>query len=189
VETITEERVEDSKSPNVNNNVMKQVPASSGAVKVKPKQSTSEFRKDALDTHNKLRAKHRAGKLKLNSELCTIAQKWAEHLSTISTLQHSSGNHKGQPLGENIASKWGSNGADYTGEEAVQQWYSEESAYDYSGKSNAGASGHFTQVVWKGSEELGIGKAADSKGRVYVVANYSPAGNYIGNFAANVSRP
>ena len=49
--------------------------------------------------------------------------------------------------------------------------------------------GHFTQVVWKGSEELGIGKAADSKGRVYVVANYAPAGNFIGDFAANVSRP
>ena len=48
--------------------------------------------------------------------------------------------------------------------------------------------GHFTQVVWKGSEELGIGKATDSKGRVYVVANYRPAGNYIGNFATNVSK-
>ena len=62
------------------------------------------------------RAKHKAGKLKLNSELCTIAQKWAEHLASISTLQHSSNNYKGQPLGENIASKWGSNGADYSGE-------------------------------------------------------------------------
>ena len=49
--------------------------------------------------------------------------------------------------------------------------------------------GHFSQVVWKASEELGIGKAADDKGRVYVVANYRPAGNYIGNFAANVLRP
>jgi len=44
-------------------------------------------------------------------------------------------------------------------------------------------------VVWKGSEELGIGKAGDSKGRVFVVANYYPAGNYIGSFADNVFRP
>lgn len=70
----------------------------------------------------------------------------------------------------------------------VDQWYSEEPCYDYSGRSNAGKSGHFTQVVWKGSSEFGIGKAKDSKGRVYVVANYFPAGNFIGRFADNVSK-
>lgn len=47
-------------------------------------------------------------------------------------------------------------------------------------------SGHFSQVVWKASAELGIGKAKDSKGRIYVVANYKPAGNFIGQFAQNV---
>ena len=51
------------------------------------------------------------------------------------------------------------------------------------------STGHFTQVVWKGSKELGIARASDNKGRIYVVANYAPAGNFIGDFAANVSRP
>jgi len=36
-------------------------------------------------------------------------------------------------------------------------------------------SGHFTQVVWKSSAELGVG-VATAGGRVVVVANYHPPG-------------
>ena len=50
-------------------------------------------------------------------------------------------------------------------------------------------SGHFTQVVWQSSKELGVGIAYDGKGTCYVVANYSPPGNYQGKFPDNVKRP
>ena len=47
--------------------------------------------------------------------------------------------------------------------------------------------GHFTQVVWKGSKKLGVGFALTGDGRsLYVVAQYSPSGNYIGQFGQNV---
>lgn len=36
--------------------------------------------------------------------------------------------------------------------------------------------GHFTQVVWKDSTQLGVGMATDGK-KVYVVGQYRPAGN------------
>lgn len=36
--------------------------------------------------------------------------------------------------------------------------------------------GHFTQVVWKDSTQLGVGVATDGK-KVYVVGQYRPAGN------------
>lgn len=49
-------------------------------------------------------------------------------------------------------------------------------------------SGHFTQVVWKESKELGVAFAKIG-GKVIVVANYSPPGNYIGHFAENVPPP
>jgi Cysteine-rich secretory protein family len=49
--------------------------------------------------------------------------------------------------------------------------------------------GHFTQVVWKSSKELGVGKAKSRSGRIYVVANYYPPGNYQGQFAQNVLPP
>ncbi len=36
--------------------------------------------------------------------------------------------------------------------------------------------GHFTQVVWKSSKELGVGLATDGK-TIFVVGQYKPAGN------------
>uniref|UniRef100_A0A3B3R1N1 SCP domain-containing protein n=1 Tax=Paramormyrops kingsleyae TaxID=1676925 RepID=A0A3B3R1N1_9TELE len=51
--------------------------------------------------------------------------------------------------------------------------------------------GHFTQVVWKDSQEMGIGLATDGKGNVFVVAQYRPAGNITnaGYYEQNVLPP
>lgn len=46
--------------------------------------------------------------------------------------------------------------------------------------------GHFTQVVWKGSKSVGCGIAQSSKG-TYTVCQYKPAGNFQGAFEKNVS--
>jgi len=43
--------------------------------------------------------------------------------------------------------------------------------------------------VWKGSKKLGIAKAKGKQGGTYVVANYEPAGNFIGKYAENVGKP
>ncbi|CAF4223576.1 unnamed protein product, partial [Rotaria sordida] len=46
--------------------------------------------------------------------------------------------------------------------------------------------GHFTQVVWRSTKKLGVGVAYADEGRtVYVVAQYSPPGNYQGQYQAN----
>lgn len=45
--------------------------------------------------------------------------------------------------------------------------------------------GHFSQVVWKDSKEMGVGMATKG-GKCIVVANYTPAGNYIGMYQDNV---
>lgn len=50
-------------------------------------------------------------------------------------------------------------------------------------------SGHFTQVVWKETKEVGFGKAKSSGGRVFVVGSYRPAGNMVGNYKDNVPAP
>jgi len=49
--------------------------------------------------------------------------------------------------------------------------------------------GHFTQVVWDGSTELGIARAQGMKDgwyTTYVVARYGPPGNMQGDFPDNV---
>ncbi|CAF3889267.1 unnamed protein product, partial [Didymodactylos carnosus] len=54
------------------------------------------------------------------------------------------------------------------------------------------STGHFTQVVWRASNRLGVGAAIANNGawkKLYVVANYAPPGNYLGQFQQNVPRP
>lgn len=48
--------------------------------------------------------------------------------------------------------------------------------------------GHFSQMVWKSSLDLGVGIAKTKKGKVLVVCNYNPRGNVVGQFNANVLR-
>ena len=69
-----------------------------------------------------------------------------------------------------------------------RNWYGEVKNHNYSGdwKSNTG---HFTQIIWKDTKEVGFGKCRDKGGNIYVVANYYPAGNVLGYFKYNVSRP
>lgn len=53
-------------------------------------------------------------------------------------------------------------------------------------------SGHFTQVVWNSTTNVGLGIArqdSENSHLVVVVANYAPGGNVLGRFKDNVSRP
>ncbi|KAK3525681.1 hypothetical protein QTP70_004900 [Hemibagrus guttatus] len=61
-------------------------------------------------------------------------------------------------------------------EEPVENWYSEITKYDFSASQFQPGTGHFTQVVWKATTELGVGLATDG-GTVFVVGQYKPAGN------------
>ena len=61
--------------------------------------------------------------------------------------------------------------------------------YDFESSSWHGGTGHFTQVVWKGSTVLGIGKADGQRQGMkctYYVARYKPAGNFVGQMKQNV---
>jgi hypothetical protein len=49
--------------------------------------------------------------------------------------------------------------------------------------------GHFTQLVWKSSREIGVGRSQSRDGKWFVVANFFPAGNYVGRNAENVFPP
>ncbi len=73
-----------------------------------------------------------------------------------------------------------------SGQEVVDQWYSEMPKFNFSNGEFTQGTGHFTQVVWKGSREIGVGKAFGKDGHVFVVCNYHPAGNVRGHFRENV---
>ena len=67
---------------------------------------------------------------------------------------------------------------------ATQMWYDEvtDPGYDFNKQGFGMGTGHFTQVVWKGSTELGCGVSG-----MYVVCRYcNEAGNMQGDFETNV---
>lgn len=63
--------------------------------------------------------------------------------------------------------------------------------YNFNSGGFSGGTGHFTQVVWKGSTQLGIGRAETTRNGMkcaYIVGRYKPAGNMMGQFQQNVQR-
>lgn len=113
------------------------------------------------------------------------AQEWADTCAKTSSLQHRANNQ----YGENIFSMYSS---DYshvpTARDAIKEWYDEIKQHSFSSSGVPQGSLHFTQVVWRGSKELGVGIAKNKRGQTYVVCNYSPKGNFIGQFSENVPR-
>lgn len=142
----------------------------------------SSFEGEFLRVHNAYRSQHGAPPLSLNSELSAEAQSWAEHLLQKNTMMHSDTSD-----GENIYYSSSSIPIKLTGREAVDSWYSEVKYYNWKQPGYKSKTGHFTQVVWKDSTELGVGVASSGK-TVFVVGQYRPAGNMnnVGYFQQNV---
>lgn len=161
--------------------------ATSKAKAVDNARSLAQFGQEATERHNKYRAVHGAKPLTLDTQLSKHAQKYAEKLANSCTFQHS-----GDPVyGENLYWAWSSDPAfALKGAEAVDSWYEESlQCYNYSHEPTDTESGHFTQLVWKRSERLGVGLAKSSAGRHIVVIKYDPPGNYVGQYTANVMPP
>jgi len=147
--------------------------------------SGNEFQQSALDAHNKYRRKHHVGNLVLSKDLCNIAQKYAETMARTGNFAHSRGKYNGKNMGENLFACYG---IKITGKMMTDDWYNEVSQYNFNNPGFVSGTGHFTQVVWKGSREVGFGFAQARDGYYYGVANYYPAGNYLNEFEENVFR-
>ncbi len=147
-----------------------------------------KFIKDALDAHNEYRAKHGVSPLTLSKRLCESAQAWADKLARENRFEHDTN----CDYGENLYCSWSSNpkAVQVSGRTPVDSWYSESKKHMFGCEPHSTATGHFTQVVWKASKEFGIGKAvAPRSGKVIVVGNYDPPGNFVGKYTENVLPP
>ncbi|CAO1357642.1 unnamed protein product [Diamesa serratosioi] len=142
----------------------------------------NEFELDCLRAHNEYRMRHGVSPLKLNKKLCRYAEEWAKIIASRGVLIH----RNNSQYGENIFCSWSSISSNVSGREPVDNWYAEYINHVFNKEPTTLKSGHFTQVVWKESRELGIGMAKNRAGEVFVVAYYDPPGNYIGSFEKNV---
>ncbi|KAL4707646.1 hypothetical protein ACJJTC_006996 [Scirpophaga incertulas] len=147
---------------------------------------TSDFENEALEVHNEYRREHGVPPLIINKEISKIAQKWAEELAKRDAMAYSTN----QAYGESVYSGWSSDpNTKIRARDCIDKWYNEINDYSFGQEPEILTCGHFTQIVWKATKELGVGSAKSKSGKLYVVANYSPPGNYSGEFSKNVLPP
>jgi len=135
--------------------------------------------------------------------LAAYAQAWATQLaadaSTCAQPQHRPGSElQAMDYGENLAafSGRGATGDVSTAQQAVDGWAAEVACWTYgsiqgteqcnmtcTNNLSSDGCGHYTQIVWRKSLELGCGVATCQNGQYTEdiwICNYSPAGNVVG---------
>lgn len=141
--------------------------------------------KSILNYHNDYRAKHHSPALEWNTTLATYAQNWSDGCKFV----HSHGAY-----GENLGYGYNS------WKQLVDDWYDEVKDYNYRVPQFSGATGHFTQVVWKSTTSIGCGVQTCNnlfRGAKLYTCSYAPHGNIVGidyhtgktYFEANVLAP
>ncbi|KAM3500685.1 hypothetical protein MY10362_006185 [Beauveria mimosiformis] len=138
---------------------------------------SSDFKSQMLAAHNWYRGQHSAAALKWDDNLASKSLAWASKCS--SNPRH----EPNQPYGENIASGTSVSKA----YEWVNLWGKERRNYNWNQSGFAAGTGHFTQVVWKGTTSVGCAETKCSSGS-NVVCKYDPPGNMMGDFEQNVGR-
>ncbi|KAF5112736.1 hypothetical protein DV454_004039 [Geotrichum candidum] len=153
-------------------------PSATDPISSDPLDANSQIAIDAVSNHNRLRALHGVPDIKWNRDLAKYAQDYLA--SAQCNFAHSGG-----PYGENLAIGYPTTAA------SIQAWYDEIKDYDFSKNEFSSSTGHFTQVVWKDSTEIGCAEVecGSGWGGPYLVCEYSPRGNIIGYFKENVLPP
>ena len=139
--------------------------------------------------HNKWRAQVGVGELSYSPSLEVSAQAWADQLQRTNQcrMQHSKTEGRyGENLYWSSALRW-SDGrreqARVSPAQVVDSWGSEKRDYNHEKNSckPGRMCGHYTQLVWQTSTEVGCAMAvcADSQDQVWV-CQYQPAGNWVG---------
>lgn len=165
--------------------VIKTRKSSSSSSSSESSSDEEDFAEDCLKAHNDYRKKHGAQPLKLSKKLSKVAKEWCETIAKKDVLQHRPNNQ----YGENLYCYYSPDPKfNIKGDEAVKSWYSEIKDFRFGAEPRDLRAGHFTQVVWADSKELGVARVKSKSGKTYVVANYSPAGNFVGSFATKVPR-
>jgi len=140
---------------------------------------TEEQKLSLLAAHNKYRAEVYEPGLIWSDSLAERAQTWARHLANdVYTLSHS---HV-PGIGENLA-MWTARRASLT--QLVELWGDEKRYFidaafpDVSSTGDWESVGHYTQMVWRDTTEVGCGLATGA-GYDYLVCEYAPQGNFMG---------
>jgi len=128
--------------------------------------------REMLAAHNAVRTRVRIAPLEWSDRLAAHARDWAVTLSARRQFAH----RPNSAFGENLFTI---TGASASPAEVVQAWVSESRDYDYKSNGCHGVCGHYTQIVWAGTRQVGCAVARGG-GREVWVCDYDPPGNWVG---------
>ena len=131
--------------------------------------------REMLSAHNQVRAVRQLPPLRWSRRLEEFAQEWAEHLAKLGALEHD----YTRRVGQNLFASWGTARRPSF---VVKKWEDESKDYDERRFrcSRTAECGHFTQLIWRETKQVGCGVATRGNGQ-YWVCYYSPPGNVIGD--------
>lgn len=155
----------------------------------------SAYKITALKVHNDARKEVGVKPIIWSDNLEIDAKKYADYLASKDIFKHSE-SLKEINQGENLYSTayfvFQENGEKFFFEntnylkDASISWLGEKKDYTYAKigdrKNNFSKIGHYTQMVWSKTAQVGIAYSKSISGKVYVVARYYPAGNIISQF-------
>jgi uncharacterized protein YkwD len=132
----------------------------------------SSLARGTLAAHNAVRARMGIAPLAWSARLAARAQDWADILLE----RRQFGHRPSSPYGENL---FEITGATASPAQVVNAWAAESRDYDYNSNRCRGVCGHYTQIVWDVTKEVGCAVARGS-GREVWVCDYDPPGNWVG---------
>jgi pathogenesis-related protein 1 len=148
---------------------------------------TAAEQTEMITAHTKWRSAVNIPALTWSTTLADTAQAWADSLKA---KQGCKPVHSGATgLGENLfwaSALMYSNGTTQaqavTSTQVTDAWGNESKDYTYSTNTCATGKvcGHYTQVVWKNTTQVGCGKAVCADNTQVWVCNYTPQGNLVG---------
>lgn len=149
------------------------------------------FLRELLTSVNNYRSLHGVPPVKLDKRVTRYAKSRARTVSSYKALAEA---HKGldHKYGENLFWYSSARKNRLAGSVAVKEWYDEGAKYDFDAAQFSHATGHFTQLVWKGTTRIGAARVSGKGDRwreSYVVVDFAPPGNVVGAFKENVLPP
>ncbi|KAI1772125.1 PR-1-like protein [Hypoxylon cercidicola] len=144
------------------------------------------FTSAILNSTNTYRATYNASSVRWNSTLESFASSYVQSSSSSRKRDGETCDmkHSGGPYGENLALGCSDAGS------CVDAWASEVAEYDYGDPKFGEDTGHFTQLVWRDTTDIGCGaKLCPGNGGWYLACEYYPRGNVEGQYSDEVGQP
>ena len=134
------------------------------------------FTSAILNSTNTYRSQHNATDLSWNTTLADFAESYLDDdVGDDCAFEHSGG-----PYGENLAIGYPNATA------SVEAWGDEREEYDFEHQGFDKETGHFTQLVWQNTTDVGCGRRLCGEKGWYLVCEYWPVGNVEGQYEDSV---